>query len=64
MWKAWRSVPTRIVKISEEANLYRLIKHSFRGQAEFRTGVVTCQRESEGIVWRPFLGLFEKQQEL
>jgi len=64
MWKAWRSVPTRIVKISEEANLYGLIKHSLEGQAGFGTGVVTCQRESEGIVWRPFLGPFEKQQEL
>jgi len=60
MWKAWRSVPTRIVKISEEANLYGLIKHSFGGQAKFGIGAITCQREPEGIVWRSFLGLFEK----
>ena len=64
MWKAWRSVPTRTVKISEEANLCRLIQHSLGGQVNFAIGAITCQKESEGLVWEPFLGSFERQQEL
>jgi len=44
MRKAWRSVPTRIVKISEEANLYRLINYSLEGRVKFGTGAFTCQR--------------------
>ena len=55
MWKAWRSVPTRIVKISEEANLCGLIRHTLEGQVEFGMGAITCQRESEGMIWRSFL---------
>ena len=63
MWKAWRLVPTRIVKISEEANLYGLIRYSLEEQVKFGIGAITCQKESEVIVWRPFLGAFEEQQE-
>jgi len=64
MWKAWRSAPTRIVKISEEANLCGSIQCSLEEQAEFGIGAITCQREPGGIAWRPFLGSFEKQLEL
>ena len=64
MWKAWRSGPTQTVKISEEANLCRLIQHSLKGRVKFGIGAITCQRESEGIFWGPFLGSLERQQEL
>ena len=64
MWKVWRSVPTRIVKISEEANLCRSIQHSLGGRVKFEIGAITCQRESEGIFGGPFLGSLERQQEL
>ena len=57
-------MPTRIVKISEEANLCRLIQHSLRGRVKFGIGEITFQRESEGIAWRPFLGYLERQQVL
>ena len=64
MWKAWRLVPTRIVKISEEANLCGLIQYSLEGGVKFGIGAITCQRELEGIFRRPFLGSFERQQGL
>ena len=50
MWKAWRSVPTRIVKIPEEANLCGLIQYSLRGRVKFGLGAITYQRESGVIV--------------
>ena len=54
-------MPTRIVKISEEANLCRLIQHSLGGRVKFGIGAITCQKELEGIFWRPFQGSFERQ---
>lgn len=37
------------MKISEEANLFRLIQHSLEGRVKFGIGATTCQRESDGI---------------